>query len=104
MTSRRQTPYPGTCRDCLRRRPVYRGSRYGGGNYRRPGRNYSSSICGECAVENLRSATPGHTSSARWDVATLAFIVLSVATGEALDAWGRYRERKDHSLWIRESA
>lgn len=42
----------GTCTYCKRRRDVavlHPISRYGGGNYRRAGRWYRGSICGECA-------------------------------------------------------
>lgn len=40
----------GRCRWCLQRREVYAIRRRGGGTYRRGGRSYWSSICGECAV------------------------------------------------------
>lgn len=40
----------GTCRECMKRREVYSITRRGGGTYRRGGRSYSSSICGECAI------------------------------------------------------
>lgn len=39
------------CRYCMRARDVvYPIGRFGGGTYRRAGRYYRSSICGECAV------------------------------------------------------
>lgn len=51
MTITIPSPSPGQCRYCMRRRPVYRITRRGGGTYRRGGRHYWSSICGECAIE-----------------------------------------------------
>lgn len=40
----------GVCRSCMKRREVFSITRRGGGNYRRGGRTYRSSICLECAV------------------------------------------------------
>lgn len=45
---------PGQCRYCLRHRQVFRISRSGGGTYRRGGRSYWSSICGDCATTLLQ--------------------------------------------------
>lgn len=44
------TAHLGTCRSCMKKTQVYRITRRGGGNYRRAGRRYRSSICGPCAV------------------------------------------------------
>jgi hypothetical protein len=52
--------WPGKCTYCEKRREVYAAQRKGGGNYRRAGRWYSTSLCGECAVYLLEFMTPGH--------------------------------------------
>ena len=63
----------GTCRNCGKRREVRSARRFGGGNYRRPGRYYSSSICQECAHDLLTNYPPnrGQSTISRWDVLSL---------------------------------
>ena len=56
----------GKCRNCLRRRETFTASRFGGGNYRRPGRFYSSQLCLECAEGLLARIQPGHLTVSRW--------------------------------------
>ena len=99
---RRRYPYDGTCRDCLRKRQVYRAWRSGGGNYRRGGRNYASSICEECTLGRLGRATPG-SSAGRWDTHSLEDIVASLGTTEAAEVLTAWRDRKDHRRWLREA-
>ena len=52
---RREAPstHEGRCTECGRRRDVISASRLGGGNYRRPSRWYSTSVCLECAGSAL---------------------------------------------------
>lgn len=59
------------CRHCDRIRPTRTAQRFGGGNYRRPGRWYNSAICQECAGRLLRAATPGTTKTDRWSISSL---------------------------------
>lgn len=55
------------CRECMRRRECASVSRFGGGNWRRGGRSYSSSICEQCAVSLLVGYYgPSASSLSRW--------------------------------------
>ena len=66
----------GRCGQCERRRPVQTGQRFGGGTYRRPGRNYDTGICAECALDLVRSAAlNGSASQARWSVRGLRYML-----------------------------
>jgi hypothetical protein len=68
---------PGTCRNCGRRRDVFSAQRHGGGNYRRPGRLYSSSICMECAKGLIEYVSPDHSyvGGNRWSARSIERIV-----------------------------
>ncbi len=62
------------CAHCGRKRPTYGIGRFGGGTYRRGGRTYWSSICGECATDLLEYVTPGQSSTSRYSVVSLRHI------------------------------
>jgi hypothetical protein len=57
------------CRRCERRREdVHPCRRKGGGNYRRPHRWYSSSLCVPCARELAEHITPSTMTVSQWSV------------------------------------
>lgn len=58
----------GRCRECMLIRDVRQCWRYGGGTYRRSGRQYQSRICEECARSLLATATAGQMSVRRWGI------------------------------------
>lgn len=94
MTNDKPTNPTATCRDCMRRREVYSISRSGGGNYRRGGRDYRSSICAECAIEHVRTlGAHGGASSSRFSGIGLVRIVESLDTPEAVQVAAEYRAR-----------
>lgn len=60
--------------------------RAGGGNYRRPPRNYRSRICRSCIEGLLKSiAPPGRWTVDRWDVTSLKY-ALKLVSAKASDA------------------
>lgn len=66
---------PGTCRNCKRRRPVYPAQRFGGGSYKRGGRWYWSSLCGECAEALIQHAGAHQRTVSQWSVTSVRNIV-----------------------------
>lgn len=78
--------YEGTCRQCMRRRPVVSASRMGGGSYNRAQRRYSSSICVECAEHLVENVTPGHHTRAGWDITLLRHALGRVAEATSTSA------------------
>ncbi len=86
MRGIREADQHGQCRCCMRRRETYSISRSGGGTYRRGGRQYRSSICGECATMlaagRWRPKYAGE-SSQRYGMSTLIEIAVaySATTG-----------------------
>lgn len=70
-------PRQGTCRYCLRQRPVYPIRRHGGGTYRRGSRWYPSQLCGECAVEMGQRGLPTHAGAklSGFNVRTIRLII-----------------------------
>lgn len=82
---------PGQCRYCQRRRPVVPISRTGGGNYRTAPRRYQTSICGECAVDLLTTATPGHSRTSGCDHVSLLRVVDDIDTDQARAVVDAYR-------------
>ena len=87
--------YPGQCRACERRRPVCSVSRSGGGTYRRGGRSYSSSICGECAVSMLSRANNPSQSLDRFSCSSISRVVEKIDTDEARAVYAAYRAMAD---------
>ncbi len=64
---------PGRCNQCERfSKQLLYANRYGGGNYRRSGRYYRSSICKPCAERLVANAVgqPMETKD-RWTVSSL---------------------------------
>lgn len=101
----RRRAHPGTCRSCMKRRDVFSIGRSGGSTYRRGGRHYSSNICGECATSLLAYASPhAGGSTSRFSNSGLERIVASLGTEEAAEVFTAYRERGDHTKWLREAA
>lgn len=88
------TAHPGTCAHCKRRREVYSCQRFGGGSYRRGGRYYRSSICGDCAVSLIRYL-PYHAGgdSSGFSGSTLRDIV-AIESPDALIQWTAERDRR----------
>lgn len=71
-----RTPVPvrGQCRNCMKRRDVFRISRFGGGNYRRAGRHTPTWICAECVLQlvphlRMDSSTSRYRSATLFDIA-----------------------------------
>lgn len=94
-----KTPTRGQCRHCMSRRDVYSISRSGGSTYRRGGRSYSSSICGECAVSLLFGWSPGQLTASGFSARGLVLIVREIDTDEAREALTQadIRERAEES-------
>jgi hypothetical protein len=86
--------YAGQCRHCMTRGPVVGIARSGGGTYRRGGRSYSSSICGDCAVELLTNARPSG-SVHGFSAVSLGHIVAKIDTDEARKVHAAFREAAD---------
>ena len=59
------------CSRCGRGRETARVQRFGGGNFRRAGRFYDTSICGECARTLLDYANPGQRLVSQYSVSGL---------------------------------
>lgn len=73
----------GVCRQCeTRKHDLVTASRTGGGNYRRPPRQYRSSICLTCARDLLERA-PAHAMATvdHWSVSSLKRAVEQAAKG-----------------------
>lgn len=69
------TPRPGVCRRCMKRRPVYPAQRMGGGSYKRGGRFYRSSLCGDCAETLIGYVAPHQRTVSQWSVTSVQAIV-----------------------------
>ena len=93
---RRLHAFPGTCRSCLRKRDVYAIRRSGGGTYRRGGRSYASSLCGECAVGMLQHCGV-HAAATHhgFSVTRIVDIAIEVDTDEARAAVAEFETRRD---------
>lgn len=83
----------GTCSYCKKRRDVFGISRQGGATYRRGGRSYHSSICGDCAVTCL-SYAPFHAgaTASSYSIFGLVRIVERIDSDEARAALTRYAD------------
>lgn len=86
----------GVCRSCEKRADVYPTQRTGGGTYRRGGRWYRSSICGDCVLRLLPNAQvhAGATTS-RFSVLSLVKIAEGMETDKAREAAAAWRARRE---------
>lgn len=74
-----------TCRNCERRvefTAAHTASRFGGGNYRRAGRYYPSTICTECVLDLAPRLRVGASTVDRWGGFTLQRIARVLYTPE----------------------
>lgn len=76
------------CRHCNRVRTVTTCQHFGGGNWRRPGRWYSSSICEECIDTLLPYEQEGHHQISNWSLSGLKRAKAVLVRWRELDAQG----------------
>ena len=76
------TGYQGRCSYCGKRGEVFRIQRYGGGNWRRAGRWYSTSIHAECAASLMGYVNPGQSQMSRYGTHSLRTIAATLAADQ----------------------